>query len=336
MVTTQSSPGSPVGSFPLIDYESHPAYGGMFEADPGRAAAAIARLDPVAAASRKSQAERLRRLEQRGDPGAELSREMASEGFAILEAQPAEFETFAAGCAPMVEMVQARIDAARAAKQAVTREVAKLWLTREEHAPLFAAATRLLTAAGAMEAVKGYYGADSAKVRNLTIAVARPGQSWSTRLFKDVELETPATTGFHIDTDPACVLKTVIYLSDVGPEQGAFGCIPQSHLWDQDSPNRARARASHKNRLTLMDRDSRHTFASLPKAYQLKASFGGDMLEGSPDSLALLASEQRSLGPRGRMTLFDPETIHRGGHVDTGERIAVIAGMGAIWSRPEA
>ena len=335
MLELDTGPGADAPGLPRIDYDSHPAYGGMFPADPARGAQGVARADPVAAASVEAQAARLRRLAQRGEPGSDLSRKMARDGVAKLEFQPTEFEAFAEACSPMVELVRGRVDAARAANQPVTREVAKLWLNREEHASAFAAATRLLSAAGALDTVRRYYGADGSKLRNLTIAVSRPGQSWSTQLFKDVEVETPATTGFHIDTDPACVLKTVIYLSDVGPEQGAFGCIPTSQHWDQDSPNRARARACHKVRLTLMDPDSRHTFASLPKPYQFKASFGGDMLEGAPESLALLESEQRSLGPRGLMTLFDPETIHRGGHVDTGERIAVIAGMGAIWSQPE-
>ncbi len=235
-----------------------------------------------------------------------------------------------------MQFVRQRIEDARDEGEAVTREVAKLWVTRETQAPFFAAATRLLNGAGILDTVRRYFGADGAKVRNLTVVVNQPGQSWHNRLFRDVDVETPATTGMHIDTDPACVLKTVIYLSEVGPEQGPFGCVPSSHLWEQDGPTRSRRRACHKARLTQLDPDTRHTFASLPASYQLKASFGGDIPAGSPEGLALLTSEQQTYGPPGQLSLFDPEMMHRGGHIRSGERVVVLVGMGAVWSKPDA
>ena len=57
------------------------------------------------------------------------------------------------------------------------------------------------------------------------------------------------------------------------------------------------------------------------------------MLTGAPESAALLAAEQRETGPRGQINLFDPEAIHRGGVVEAGERVVVLARMSAVWNR---
>ena len=338
MPEAQSTPAATpeAGSFPQIDYASHPAYGGMFDADVAKAARAQAKIAPFTEESVRAQADRLRRIEERGDPGSDLARLVASEGVARLDGRGAEFDAFASEAAPLVQFVRQRIDHARDEGEAVTREVAKLWVPRETQAPFFATATRLLKGAGILDTVRRYFGADGAKVRNLTVVVNRPGQSWHSRLFRDVDVETPSTTGMHIDTDPGCVLKTVIYLSEVGPEQGPFGCVPYSHLWEQEGPNRARRRACHKARLTQLDPDTRHAFASLPAPYQLKASFGGDIPAGSAEGEALLASEQQTYGPPGQLSLFDPEMMHRGGHIRSGERVVVLVGMGAVWSSPDA
>ncbi len=324
------------GSFPQIDYASHPAYGGMFEVDAAKARRAQAKIAPLAEESIRAQAERKRRLEERGDPGSDLARLVASEGVAKLDGRGSEFDAFASEAAPLVQFVRQRIDDARDQGEAVTREVAKLWLSRDTQAPMFAAATRLLKGAGILDTVRLYFGADGAKVRNLAVVVNRPGQSWHSRLFRDVDVETPSTVGMHIDTDPSCVLKTVVYLSEVGPEQGPFGCVPFSHLWDQEGPNRARRRACHKARLTQLDPDTRHAFASLPAPYQLKASFGGDIPAGSGEAEALLASEQYTYGPPGQLSFFDPEMMHRGGHIRSGERVVVLVTMSAVWSAPKA
>ncbi len=47
------------------------------------------------------------------------------------------------------------------------------------------------------------------------------------------------------------------------------------------------------------------------------------MAPDSPDARMLVDQELRAVGPRGMLTLFDPDTIHRGGNVRSGERHAL-------------
>jgi hypothetical protein len=324
-----------VGSLPRIDYASHPAYGGMFDADPAAAAEAEAELAPLAVAAAEAQAGRLGRIAGRKAMG-DLARRVAADSSAAIDGRGPQFETLAAAAAPLVELVREGIDHARSHGQSVSRSVAKLELDAEAHAPVWTAAQGLLGAAGALDAVRDYFGADAARLRGLQVVVNRPGQSWNTELFRDLQLETPPTAGLHIDTKSLCVLKTVIHLDDVGPGQGPFGCIPGSHDWDQDGPGRAKRRACDKTLLARRDPESRRIFASLPEPLRMKASFGGDMLAGDPGTAAMLRAETRRTGPRGQINLFDPEAIHRGGLVEAGERVVILARMIAVFRSPAA
>jgi hypothetical protein len=307
----------------------------MFEPDAAIGAQAEAELEPLVRAVAAAQKERARRLAQRRQDGGEISRQVLGCGFARLHAQGADIDSLAATAAPIVELVRTRVEAAQGAGEAITPQLAKAWPDREAHAPLWAAARRLLHGAGAMDAVKDYFGADGSKLRVLSVVVNRPGQSWNSALFRDMDIETPSTAGFHIDTDSACVLKTVIYLDDVGPDQGPFGAIPTSHLWDHDGPDRERRRAHAKSSFVSRSAEHRRTFASLSPPMQVKAAFGGDIPEDSQECRELLQAEARMTGPRGQVNLFDPEAIHRGGLVQAGERVALIAGIRAVWTSPD-
>jgi hypothetical protein len=72
-------------------------------------------------------------------------------------------------------------------------------------------------------------------------------------------------------------------------------------------------------------------FISLPTEMQVKAEFGGDLLPGSPECRRLVELECVSLGPRGMLSLFDPEAIHRGGQARAGERHALLITIRSRW-----
>ena len=130
------------------------------------------------------------------------------------------------------------------------------------------------------------------------------------------------------------MLKTVLYLNDVGDEQGPFSAVPGSHRWEQGGDGRVFRRAFDKSTLVSRSEVKRHAFASLPPELQVKAEFGGDLLPGSAECEDLLARAERMTGPRGQLNLFDPEAIHRGGQVSAGERVVVLASVAAVFANP--
>jgi hypothetical protein len=75
----------------------------------------------------------------------------------------------------------------------------------------------------------------------------------------------------------------------------------------------------------------RQQFISLPKDLQVKAEFGGDLTPASPEGQALMQREFVSVGERGHYTVFNPEAVHRGGAVRSGERLALQITLGARW-----
>ncbi len=144
-------------------------------------------------------------------------------------------------------------------------------------------------------------------------------------------MEAPPTAGFHIDSNGKCFVKVVLYLSDVGPDQGPFGLARGSHRWAEGSEERIFRRAFDKSDLVVRSAKKRRMFLSLPPQMQVKAEFGGDMLADSPEAKALLDQEIVATGPRGQVNLFDPEGVHRGGNVRQGERRVVLITMGPVW-----
>jgi hypothetical protein len=168
--------------------------------------------------------------------------------------------------------------------------------------------------------------------------VNRPGQAWCTDIFRGGDFETPPTVGFHIDSVVFSGLKLVLYLNDVDADQGPFGVIPASHLWEPESDGRAIRRAFDRWPYLSRGPNERRALVSLPPELQLKAEFGGDMPPEAPETLDLVAREHVATGPRGQLNAFVPEAIHRGGITRAGERqvmLLSIAARRAVVRAPE-
>ena len=193
------------------------------------------------------------------------------------------------------------------------------------HAPFWAAVDRAMHEIGAFDLTAAFFSAKGAKLQNMGILISTPQDKESLRL-----AETPAA-GLHVDSSGKCILKAVLYLSDVTPEQGPFGVVPGSHRWDPGSTERIHRRAFDRSDLKGRSPGSLRTFISLPAHMQVKAEFGADLLPEWEETQALLAAERITLGAPGLITLFDPEAVHRGGLVTAGERCAVLITMSAIY-----
>ncbi len=133
---------------------------------------------------------------------------------------------------------------------------------------------------------------------------------------------TTSTAGFHIDSNSVPKMNGIIYLNEVGPDQGPFSYVIGSNRWAFDLEDRAIRKAMDK--CAFGSQRGRDLFAAIPRDYQRKCSFGWDIFDGSPESDALLAAERAFTSDRGDLVLFDSDGVHRGGGVKEGMRLSIL------------
>ncbi len=305
---------------PRIDYRGHPAYGGMFEPDPALRGRAIDLLQPLVDEMAKVESDRAARFGYRYGYAEDKGRELAEQGMTQFQLPGELIDKLHKRARPMVEVVQARVREAKAKGAPIRFKTVEERLEPEANGAIYKAADAFLREMEIYDLVARFFAARSSRINSLALFVNPSDQDWAARPFRDVDLPTPPTAGFHVDSNGKCYVKGILHLGDVGPDQGATGVVPGSHLWGQGGMDRIYRRAFDRSRLLARAAEERRLFVSLPEEMQVKAEFGGDMLPESPEAEDLLAREVRAVGPRGLLTLFDPEAIHRGGQVREGER----------------
>jgi hypothetical protein len=314
---------------PRIDYAAHPAYGGMFKPEKRLAAEARARLAPIIEDVERAERERAAVFGYRYGTPTDVTRELAADGCSVRRLDPELLEPLHQAARPLIETIRAQLAGLRAAGEPISFKATQELVAPDRHPELWKLAGQTMRKAGVVQCSTDYFGSGDAKLKAAAVMVNQPGQAWCNDIFRDGAAETPPTVGFHIDSSGYCTLKVVLYLNDVGPDQGPFGVIPTSHLWEQGGLDRVRRRAFDRSPLVSRSPGQRKAFLSLPPELQVKAEFGGDMPAGAPETNAFLARERVMTGPRGQLNLFDPEVIHRGGHARQGERHVFLLSVAA-------
>ena len=249
---------------PRIDYLSHPAYGGLFRPDPQAGAQAQAVLEPLIEEMTLIEAQRVERFGY--DYGAVNAQGEAliEHGVTQVRLPDALMDPVQAAAQPVIQSIQDRIAETRAAGKAIRFKTVEQVLSPETHGELWKAVDRFLREMAIYDTVTAFFRAKSARINGLALFVNPASQEWANRLFKDVQLEPPPTTGFHIDSNGKCFVKVVLYLSDVGEEQGPFGLVRGSHRWAEGSEERIFRRAFDKSDLVIRSAKKRRMFLSLP------------------------------------------------------------------------
>jgi len=318
-------------ALPKIDYLAHPLYGGMFSPRPNMREQMLEALKPHMDELEAWEKRRNTFFGYRYAWKDGLSEELAVNGAATRQLPAKAIDEIHAAAQPTIDVVQARIAGTRAAGDPIRYKTALESLSRDTHPDLWRLVEDHLNGEGVYEATSTVFNAATSKLRSLAVLVNHPNQEWANRLYRDVEIETPPTAGFHIDSDGKCFTKIVLYLTDVGPEQGPFGVVPGSHRWGEGTRDRIYRGAFDKSDMVVRSAKRRTMFLALPEEMQTKAEFGGDMIAGSPEAVELLAQEQVMTGPRGQMNLFNPDAIHRGGNVRQGQRHVLLVSIGPRW-----
>jgi hypothetical protein len=201
--------------------------------------------------------------------------------------------------------------------------------------------TRLLNEfcekAGIFDAISAYCG-DNYRSAGFGVHVSQPRDTWF-HVFDDINLPMPKTTQMHFDLafdSP----KAMLYLNDVGENQGPFSLVPKSDPWQGLGSELAFrkellygiyyyvgkkfGKSTRGNTPIFRFDEARRAYATLPVALRGTSHPGDHILDTSPLSGSLLKSEIKLTGEAGLMPVFSgAHVLHRGGLVTDGERLAL-------------
>lgn len=191
---------------------------------------------------------------------------------------------------------------------------------------------------GLLDAVSAYAGCRM-EVTGAALELSITQSGWWNSSLGD-QVEPPRTSYAHLDESIAHP-KSIVYLSDVGSEQGPTCVYPQAYqslaatplqelvgrilncvgLSDQSPLHGHYARQYHQ---TMSSKNFRRHYMRLPDAMRFNSHFGWDVLPGGQVEEYLVAREQQMLGPAGTFVIFDgARLLHRGGLMSQGQRVAL-------------
>ena len=171
---------------------------------------------------------------------------------------------------------------------------------------------------GLIESAKDYFGYPSMSIATVTLHVAMPGDLHLKQVFCDTGYSTDLSN-LHFDPK-AGTMKCIIYLDDVGLNDGPFCYIPKSHRHSIEEDVRLSAKANCTGNY-LDSPAKRKFFMQLPKKFRNTSIYGPLCVNGSEvnkyyhEKLTAFTSNQ------GNAILFDPATSHVGGVCKSGRRI---------------
>jgi hypothetical protein len=203
--------------------------------------------------------------------------------------------------------------------------------------PLGRAIQRVLSRAGVFDVLNNFKRTRMA-VMGTGLEYSRPGQVWHAGLYADAGVEDSPLKYLHVDQADH-LPKAMIYATEVGPDNGPTGFIPESNSWERSEflfrahkgldvvtiGRYAKYVDGAEYRAAARSPELRRVFMQLPTSFQGSSHFGDDVVAGSPIAQQLLSQERSFLSAgQGQVMVFDgARTLHRGSLVRQGERVAM-------------
>jgi hypothetical protein len=200
------------------------------------------------------------------------------------------------------------------------------------HHPVFREVMKELIKAGVIDAISNYKGKRQDPLY-VALSLSDENEDWWEGGYSEFDLPTAKTSYMHTDRDQD-LIKAIIYLDNVAPENGPFSYIPGSHKWARSISQMAIIKAiedrlitqyrqqntSHR-RSAFKSESGRKVFRALPKIFQAVSHFGEDVVDDSELSSFLLNNEKMVLSEHTNCFIFEgAHLIHRGGMVEQGKR----------------
>lgn len=242
--------------------------------------------------------------------GDEALKALQQDGYALESLDPDHLRTLRDLVAPMAREMEARLETLPKLKFSDGQVV----LDSGTHAAVYDAVETAFREAGVFKIFSAYAGRPLGLLRvALQVNTAR-----ETRLkYGDIDaqgLPPHKTSYMHVDSNDWPGAKALIYLSDVGTDQGPFRYVPGSHRLM--GPFEAAVRKTN-DKLKQRHRD----LLTLPMELAQHANFGDYITEATPGAAALLEAERTVCDGRSDLVLFDNNGVHRGAIVREGRRV---------------
>jgi len=266
-----------------------------------------------------------RRAPEAAPPGtaaAVLCERLEADGLAVFRLTGAELEA--------IDLASQGIFSYLRRRRGGTEGVREFMESRVEaahalHGQLYQAVDKAFESSGLMKAVGRYLGR-SARLVDINPQINDRSDDFWSRVFDDLDAEPPPAAYLHKDASGGDI-KVMIYLSDVGPDNGPFSFVVGSHA---ERPGRIDdwiAETNDHSGMSSTARHSRAAFAALPRKLRQKCAFGNDIVD-QVLSERLLRAEWKIEAPRGSVVAFDTKGFHRGGMVVSGERVVITCVLG--------
>lgn len=192
------------------------------------------------------------------------------------------------------------------------------WCTRSADPQAFATVETIFKRYGIMEAASAYLGRP-AGVKHVNAQINDQDLAFWKRVFPDTQLADPWGSYLHIDATYG-MLKCAIYVHDIGPDGGPFCYIRGSQNAKIGWFEGMIRRTNDFSGFSGRRPDARKKFMALPALLRKKADFGGDLPDNHPDVAHLREGHFAATSNYGNCVLFDGNGMHRGGMVNKGER----------------
>jgi hypothetical protein len=192
------------------------------------------------------------------------------------------------------------------------------WCTRSADPQAFTTVENIFNRYGITDAASAYLGRPVG-VKHVNAQINDQDLAFWKRVFPDTQLADPWGSYLHVDATYG-MLKCAIYVHEIGPDGGPFCYVRGSQLAKVSWFEGMVRRTIDFAGLSSKKPEVRKKFMALPAFLRKKAEFGADILDGSSEAKRLREGHFSATSNYGNCILFDGNGIHRGGMVNKGER----------------
>jgi hypothetical protein len=264
---------------------------------------------------------------QRPEPGAQqspLEVRLRRQGVVVVQISSQDLDTLKQLSKEWFDRLHAHRTAAANGPRSF--EASRSYVRWDEDGALYEGIETLLERSGVLPAARAYLG-PHARLVDVNPQINDPSDDFWKRIFPDRDETLPRSAYLHRDASGGD-LKAIIYLTEVGSEQGPFGYVLGSHRLSLSRAEDHVCEANDSNGLAGTEPGTRQLFAGLPPSLRLKGAFGNDLQDNDPASQSLLRSLWSITAPAASIVLFDTKGVHRGGMVANGERRVITCVLG--------
>jgi hypothetical protein len=192
------------------------------------------------------------------------------------------------------------------------------WCTRSSDPQAFKAVEDVFGHYGIVEAASAYLGRPVG-VKHVNAQINDEDYAFWKRQFPDTKIPDPWGSYLHVDATYG-MLKCAIYTHEIGPDGGPFCYVRGSQRAKVSWFEGMVRRTNDFAGFNSRKPEVRRKFMALPRFLRKKAEFGADVQDDTAEAQRLREGHFSATSNYGNCILFDGNGIHRGGMVNKGER----------------